>query len=439
MTRRISVLLLTGLLVWTGMPCAPGNVIIEWNQAVLQATRVGRTDPPRATRNFAKLHTAIFDAVNAIDKVYDPYHIEPEVAPGTSREAAVAAAAKRILTDAFPTQSANFAALMNTQLDAIADGPGKDAGIELGLMVAEEMIRLRSNDGANATVAYATSSAPGRWRETPPGFLPPLLPHWGRVTCWVMRGGAQFRPPDRPALTDEEYTRDFNEVKELGARNSTVRTPEQSEIAVFWADGAGTETPPGHWNHIAQHVAIEQGLSLVETARLFALLNVALADAAICSWDAKYAYNDWRPVTGIREAARDGNPLTVPDPTWESFIVTPPFPSYTSGHSTFSGAASTILAALFWDQYAFTSVSDGLPGVTRSFESFSQAAEEASNSRIYGGIHWRYDCTVALQNGRDIAALALRTTMRLRGDANGDGVVDAADVLALQKNWGKAK
>jgi len=199
-----------------------------------------------------------------------------------------------------------------------------------------------------------------------------------------------FRPPGPPALDSQRWVDDYNEVKALGALVGSSRTAEQTEIALFWADGAGTETPPGHWNSIAQRVSATRGNTIAENARLFALLNIAMADAAICAWDAKYTYDFWRPVTAIHNGDADGNPATVPDPTWGSLIATPPFPDYVSGHSTFSSAAAAVLAAFYHtDHVMFATQSDALPGVMRRFHAFSAAAREAALSRLYGGIHYR--------------------------------------------------
>ena len=232
-------------------------------------------------------------------------------------------------------------------------------------------------------------TGPGAWEPTPPAFAAYLLPQWGFVAPFAMESSDALRPPGPPPLDSAEWAADYNEVKALGAAVESTRTADQTEIARFWADGAGTETPPGHWNHIAQDVAAAQGNTLEQNARLFALLNLALADAAICAWDAKYAFNFWRPVTAIRFGDTDGNDATAADPTWSSFIATPPFPDYTSGHSTFSGAAARVLARFFGrDDIAFVTGSDALPGVTRSFAGFAAAAAEAGVSRIYGGIHY---------------------------------------------------
>jgi hypothetical protein len=229
------------------------------------------------------------------------------------------------------------------------------------------------------------------------------LPGWGNVPCLAVADPTKFRPPGPPALDSAAYTKSLRTVRDIGSATSAVRTKEQTEIARFWEDGAGTVTPPGHWNRIAQTVATEKKLALAEAARLFALLNVAMSDAAIICWDCKYRFDFWRPVTALRET----------DPDWTPLLPTPPFPAYTSGHSSFSGAAATALASFFGtDRVRFSSTSDGLPGVTRSFESFSSAAEEAGMSRIYGGIHWDFDNTDGLACGREVAGYVARNHFR---------------------------
>jgi hypothetical protein len=278
----------------------------------------------------------------------------------------------------------------------------------MGRSAAHRVLAQRRHDGADEVVEYVPPAGPGMWQPTPPANAPAVLPQWPGVTPFALASADQFRPAGPPDVTSPEFAADFNEVKSLGARNSTTRTAEQTQIALFWADGAGTATPPGHWNEIAQQLAIDQGNNLVENARMFALLNVALADAGIASWDAKYAYHCLRPVTAIRNAAGDGNDLTEADVAWTPLIGTPPFPSYVSGHSTFSAAAATVLAGFFGtDDLTFTTTSEGLPGVTRSFTSLSQAAEEAGRSRIYGGIHFEFDNADGLALGRAVGQYVL--------------------------------
>jgi hypothetical protein len=379
------------------------DVVTDWNSAALNAIRADHTAPPRASRGLAILHASIYDAVNGITRTHEPYFVPSAVAASALKEAAASAAGHRVLVTLWPASAAAGDALHAAILAAIPDCPQEVAGIAWGEHVATQILAWRANDGSSATVPAPPASGPGDWVPTPPAFAPYALAQWAFVTPFTMTSSSQFRPPGPPALDSAEYADAFNEVKAFGSLTSPVRTPEQAEIALFWADGAGTETPPGHWNHIAQDIAAARGNTLEQNARLFALLNLATADAAICAWDAKYTYHNWRPVTAIQNADLDGNPATEADPAWQSFIITPPFPDYVSGHSTFSGAAATVLAAFYGaDNIAFTTGSDFLPGVFRSFPSFSAAAEEAAISRLFGGIHFRF----ANEDGK-IAGLAI--------------------------------
>src|SRR5437867_12337789 len=378
-SKLFSYCALTAFLIGT---LAHADVVTEWNNAALDAIRAGHTPPPIASRSLAILHVSIYDAVNGIDRTHEPYLVQSEVPASASREAAASAAAHDALVSLFPASASSFDALHATILATILDGPQKVAGIVWGEFVANQILAARANDGSDATVPPPGGSGPGVWVPTPPAFLPYLLPQWGFVTPFAMSSSSQFRPPGPPPLDSQRYAADYYEVKELGAASGSTRTAEQTEIALFWDDGAGTETPPGHWNSIAQIIADAQGNTLEENARLFALLNIAMADAAICAWDAKYTFDFWRPVTAIAFAE--------PQLNWMSFIVTPPFPDYTSGHSTFSAAAATVLP-LFYDteDLPFTTGSDFLPGEYRSFSTCIEAAEEAAVSRIYGGMHFR--------------------------------------------------
>ncbi len=377
------------------------DLVLDWNATLLNAVATDKTAPPLAARNMAMVHGAIYAANYVIDQI-DTVGLE-----GVSRKAALAAAAHRVLFNLYPTQTATFDTQLVSSLAKVPDGQSENVGLALGQFVAYQVLAWRSMDGLNNVVSYTPGTEPGDWQPTPPDFLPALLPQWRDGMPFVITSGSQFRPAGPPALDSAEYAAEFNQVKALGRLNSTTRTAEQTEIAQFWADGAGTFTPPGHWNLIAERVALAQQNTLSENARLFALLNIAEADAGIVAWDAKYEYNFWRPVTAIRRADTDGNLGTVANPTWTPLLGTPPFPEYTSGHSTFSGAADAVLTSFFGD-LSFTSTSVGLPGVVRAFDSFTEAADEAGISRIYGGIHFQSANEDGLASGRALGNYVIK-------------------------------
>ncbi len=408
---------LASLLLFALGACARADTVTDWNSAALNAIRADKTTPPQASRNLAILHAAIYDAVNGITRTHEPYFTGGHVPASASRQAAAAAAGHAVLLALYPNHQTNFAALYSTELAALRNGPQKRMGITWGLRVARVILASRANDGSTNIVPYAPGTNPGDWVPTPPAFAPALLPQWGKVRPFAMDSTASFLPPAPPALTSTQWAFDLNLTQMLGAKTNSLRTADQTEIALFWADGGGTATPPGHWNVIAQEIAAARGNTLEQNARLFALLNISLADAAIVCWDCKYIYNRWRPITAIHEADLDGNPDTTPDLNWAPLIVTPPFPEYTSGHSTFSAAAATVLAGFFGsDNIHFTTGSDALPGVKRTFASFSAAAQEAGISRIYGGIHFMTSNENALACGERLGAFALENFLLDKGN-----------------------
>ena len=307
----------------------------------------------------------------------------------------------------------------------VPNGEAKTQGIALGKQAAVAMLAMRANDLRDAVSNYTPVDVPGRWNRTAPDGLPPLLPQWPNLKPFVLTSGSQFRPEAPPSLSSTEYAAAVDQVMSLGSVNSATRTPEQTQIAIFWADGGGTATPPGHWNRIATDVLLASNSSLLENARTMALLNLAMADAGIASWDAKYVYDLWRPIDAIREADQDGNASTVADPSWTPLLKTPPFPAYTSGHSTFSGAAAAVLTALLGDNVSFTSSVDpqNAPSqrplaedqlFSRQFSSFHQAASEAGLSRIYGGIHYHFDNVAGIEAGGDIGLFVVGSKLPQR-------------------------
>ncbi len=404
--KLLSSAVATALVIGT---LAHADVVTDWNNAALDAIRDGHTPPPIASRSLAIVHVSIYDAVNGIARTHEPYLVPSAVPASASREAAASAAAHQALVNLFPAAASSFDAFHAATLAAIPDGPQKTAGIVWGEFVADQILSARASDGSDAIVPPPGGSGPGVWVPTPPAFAPYLLPQWGFVVPFAMSTTSQFRPPGPPSLDSEQYAADYTEVKELGAASGSTRTEEQALIAMFWADGAGTETPPGHWNSIAQSIADIRGNTLEQNARLFALLNIAMADAAVCAWDAKYTFHFWRPVTAMN--------VTEPDLNWASFIVTPPFPDYVSGHSTFSGAAATVLALFYaTDDLPFTTGSDFLPGVYRTFPTCLAAAEEAAVSRLYGGIHFRSANEDGLQAGISIGEWAATHYLQPKGN-----------------------
>lgn len=390
---------------------AGSDVVIDWNNQALNSIAATSMPPPQAARAMAMVQAAVYDAVNSVNPVRRGYYRVYSNPAGTSAEAAAAQAAHDVLTQIFPGRAAQFDAQLSSSLAGIPDGAAKAAGVTLGSQSAAGIASLRANDHSNDVTPYTPAGTVGHWRPTPPAGAPALLPNWPAVTPFAMSSGSQFRPSGPPSLTSQEYTDSFNEVKALGSVNSAMRTPEQTDIALMWAAGAGTVTPPGMWNQIAQQVATTQNLSLGEQSRLFALLNLGLGDAAIAAWDCKYTADLWRPVTAIRDADLDGNPDTVADPSWTPLLVTPPFPSYTSGHSTFSAAGATILADfLGTDSFHFTASASG---ISREFDSFAVAAAEAGQSRIYGGIHWQFDNQVGLHCGAQVGEWVSQTQLQV--------------------------
>jgi len=402
-------LILTALLL-TAYCARPSELVLVWNDLTLRAIRYANVPPPMAVRQMAVVHLAMFDTLNGIDRKYKPYLVEREARGECSPQAAVSAAAHHVLRTLFPKSADVLDSHYNAILAGIQNSAAKTNGIQWGKQVATEFLKLRQFDGAGQSAGYSYADKPGYWNRTPPNYDKPLLPAWGRMKPFALPSAESFRAPPPPALASSDWAVQYNQVKRIGATNSTTRTPEQREIALFWADGPGTETPPGHWNKIAQQLARKRGFGLVETARLFAALNVAMADAGVVCWDAKYTYNWWRPITAIRAGANDGNPATEPDPKWTPLLITPPFPEHTSGHSTFSGAAAAVLRELAGsDEFQFVTTSDGLPGVVRRFRRFSDAAREAGMSRIYGGIHFAAANEHGLESGRKTGEYVART------------------------------
>jgi membrane-associated phospholipid phosphatase len=326
----------------------------------------------------------------------------------TSPRAALDAAAHSVLLALYPAQQPLIDAEYQTLLAQVPAGPRRDAGVVLGTSVGQAEVAARADDGsANPAPPFVPGSAPGDYQLTPPAFPQPVFTGWGEVRPFVLTSGAQFRPGPPPALTSSTWADAFAEVQSLGSATSTTRTPDQSEIARFWAAPI-----QNYWNEIAQTAVLQHGSSVRESAQLFAVLDETIADATIALYDAKYTYAFWRPITAIRAGDTDGNAATVGDPAWTPLATTPADPSYPGAHSTISTAAAAVLDGFYGDRFRFAVTSELLPGVTRSFGSFSGAAREAGVSRIYAGIHTRIDHAAGVQLGGDVARFVLSQNPR---------------------------
>lgn len=379
--------------------------VMSWHQTVLEAIRVGRLAPTLATRAMAMESLAVYDTLAAIDGT-PGYLVRLQAPSGLNPGLAAAAAAHQVLCHLFPSQRATFDAKLAPFISAIPSGPAREDSVIFGKAVGDAVIALRSSDGWNTVASYPGGSEAGQWRPTPTAFQSAAFPQWPSLIPFGLKSGNQFRPKGPPVLSSAAYAKALKEVKILGSASSTVRTAEQTQIANFWEDGAGTYTPPGHWGDIALDLALADGYAQASAARLLAVLNVALADSAIASWDAKYAYGFWRPVTAITQAGLDSNHLTTSLEDWQPLLPTPNHPEYVSGHSTFSAAAATVLTHLLGPR-AFTTDSASLPGINRRYNSFWEAAEEAGRSRIFGGIHFEFSNQDGQTLGKEVGQWAL--------------------------------
>ncbi len=395
--RQHALLTIYAAIVCLCLPAAArADEVTDWNQQLERALLSANISPFVSSRTSAIMHAAVFDAVNGIERRYSPIHVTPDAPKGASRRAAAVQAAYATLVRLLPAvQRPGLDAAREESLASIASGEAAEhsqsiaRGVEWGQQVADAILLWRSTDGFTpAPPPFRGGLAAGQWRPTPPGFLSGVGLQFSYMTPWAISFPAQFRPAGPPALTSAQYADDFNEVKEIGRISSLTRTADQTQIAVFWNGNT-----PVSWNRAARAASAGGHLTLSKNARLFALVNVAMADAVISCWEAKYYYVFWRPVTAIVLADTDGNPATASDATWLPRLVTPAHPEYPSGHATVSGAAATVLARYFGgDDFTFTLESETLPGVTRSYADFSGAADEANDSRVYGGIHFRSAC-----------------------------------------------
>jgi methionine-rich copper-binding protein CopC len=386
---------------------APPNAVIVWNEATLNAIQTDGTDPLMSSRALAMVQAAVFDSVNSVEGA-PAYYVKVPAPADASVAAAVDAAAHDVLGSLYPAQQATFDALLASELALLPGGQGTTDGEDVGQAVGNAIIAMRAKDGSKAYVDFTPGTAPGDWQPTAPAYAPALDPQGANMTPWALTSANQFDPAGPPALTSQQWADAVNQVESLGAVDSTTRTAAETTLAQFWNDGVGTDTPSGHWNAIAQTVAQQEGDSLSDDARLFAELDISMADAGIATWNTKYFYDTWRPVTVIQSGGDGVNPDVTADPTWTSFLTNPNFPEYVSGHSAFSMAAATVLDAFFGDNVTFTTT-EPTTTLSLTYTSFDQAAQDAGMSRLYGGIHFLFSIQDGWTVGQEVANWDLAT------------------------------
>jgi len=385
------------------------DAVTDWNSIALSASSpFAGGNTWTQTRTLAHVHAAIFDAVNAIDGKYRPYAVDLKAPPGVAIDAMVASAAHTVLIAEAPSQRAVLDSALAAALNNVSDSAGKTDGIAFGKQVAEKLLASRANDGFSNKVEFKFP-APGLgvWQQTPQ-FGPMLFYVWGQMQPMAIKNVKEYDLGGPPALDSEQFAKDYNEVKSVGARKSSTRTADQTAVAVFWT--VATMMP---WNGAAQSASKAHNLSVVENARLFALLNIAAHDAQIVGIEQKARYNFWRPYNAIRYPGGPGNSALTGDPSWEPLLNTPGFQDYPSGHCIDSGAALGALLAIFPDDkvnYSHTWIP--AVGVTRSWSSFTQMAKEVEDARVWAGIHYRTADEHGTRMGSKVAEYAVSNIMQ---------------------------
>jgi hypothetical protein len=380
---------------------AEANVITDWDTAALAIA----SPAPAGQREMAILHAAMFDAVNAIERRYRPYLVELTASKPASPEAAASAAAAGVLTALHPEATGQIKTAMAGALAAIPEGAAKTEGLAVGEAVARKAVAARAKDGADGPDAYRPKTKRGVYVPT----AAMVGAAWPSMTPFVLTSPSQFRPPPPIALTSEEWAKDYNELLELGGKNSTKRSAQQTETARFWL-----AVGPAVYHQIPRQLVAAKGMSVAESARFMALYAVALTDATMAVYEAKYHYEFWRPLTAIRNGDLDDNPATERDPTWQPIDATPMHPEYPCAHCVQSGAGAAVIVSLLGSAQIpeVTMTSTTAPGVTHRWTNMAAFTDEVANARIWAGFHYRFSTRVGTEMGRKVGAYVVETVMQ---------------------------
>lgn len=398
MNHRTLVMFFISLLL--AIPQARANEVARWNRVATEATAAAKVGPLVESRVLAIVHAAVHDALNAIDARYEPYHARMSAAPSASAAAAVAGSAHAVLAELLPQRKAAVDAELAATLRQVRDAAAAESGVQAGRQAARAILQARRDDGADRVVARPGGTRPGEYRPTPPDFTAAVFAQWGEIRPFVLTSAAQFRPAPPFDPKSASAREELEEVRAIGAQAAPARTAEQGEIARYWYE----DSTQG-WNRVAWEVALDRNLDAWESARLFALVNFAMADGFIGGFEAKYHYHYWRPATAIREAGHAA---------WLPYLWTPPVPDHPSTHTVLGAAAATALARFFGTDLVPFRMTSGepYPGITRRFWSFSEAARENGASRVFAGIHFSHAVRAGYEQGEHIGHWVVERSLR---------------------------
>jgi hypothetical protein len=407
----VSALALCAVIIVTSTRAqSPPNKVIEWN-IVGSAAAAAAGRGPASFIDLTYMHIAIYDATAAIQGKYEVFGSRPSVPGPACQKAATAAAAYHVLRALYPSQQSFLEQRYAASLSSLPDSSEKAVGVQVGTDAALQFMALRSGDGRNASVTYTPGSGPEAWVPTPPGNLPAALPWMARMRPFAVESPSQFRADGPPRMDSAQWAEEYNEVKRLGSINSTERTPEQTEAGLFYVEGAAGQTA-----RAIRRLASDRELDTAESARLFAIIYVSISDSMITTWDSKYHYSFWRPVTAIRAGDTDGNPHTEADPTWTPLAATPNFPEYVSAHSSVAGAFSEAISNFFGTKKVTVVLDSTVTGTTRVFYNTDDISKDVARARIYAGFHFRSACVHGNVIGEKVGRWVSMKYFRLIGD-----------------------